>query len=326
MTMTRVEKSGRITIVESVPTPEHERNVRRYCSLLHGFHRMMNGRLPVESGRKCRIGVLTIHQRRIKRRKSTRGTRTIGRSTLASTWTTVPCLISVSFLGKTFATCGPSRLGTIFFIQMMLEILLNSFLEIRTLCLQVTICTECCFTLHFPSRMHYSLPPNRPRSILRNEATIAIHSRHSSTKDDGSVVEREVKCLQKMLLQVRRPCRVFVMSDRPKALEGIYKATTEMGCNVTIANHKKYGRETSFSVEHGPFAGGGFFLDMALASQARNGLVGMRRSSTMFLAELMAFGKLNDTYRTEHHRVDEPYIFCDYEHGCDCSTVVDASF
>lgn len=160
----------------------------------------------------------------------------------------------------------------------------------------------------------------------KNEATIAIHSRHSSTKDDGSVVQREVECLQKMLLQVqRRPCRVFAMSDRPKALEGIYKAATEMGCNVTIANHKMYGRETSFSLEHGPYAGGGFFLDMALASQARNGLVGTRRSSTMLLAELMAFGRLNDTHRTKHRHEDEPYIFCDYEHGCDCTTVVDAS-
>jgi len=165
-----------------------------------------------------------------------------------------------------------------------------------------------------------SLPsPIESSPYLDNETTIAIHSRHSSTKDDGSVVDREVRCLQKILVDAQRPCRVFVMSDRPKALAGIMDAVTEMGCNITIANHGKYRHEKSFSLEHGPYAGAGFFLDLSLASQARHGLVGTRRSSTLLLAELIAFGKVNDAI---YHGDGQSYVFCDYEHDCACTTMV----
>jgi len=148
-----------------------------------------------------------------------------------------------------------------------------------------------------------------------DETTIALHSRHSQVKDDGSQVNQEVQCLQHMLRDVQGPCRVFVMSDRPKAVHGISTAVAEMNCTVTTFQHKQDNSNTinsSFSKEHGPFAGAGFFLDLALASKARHGLVGTRRSSTMLLAELIAFQNgMNGDYR-----------FCNYEKKCSCTTVM----
>jgi hypothetical protein len=149
---------------------------------------------------------------------------------------------------------------------------------------------------------------------LNDETTIAIHSRHSKNSDNGSNVDREIKCLQKMLLRASRPCRVYAMSDRPGALMGILDAATEMGCAVSITNHSKFGLGQSFSLEHGPYAGAGLFLDLLLASKARHGLIGTRRSSTMLLAELIAFDKVNEGMNSGS---EGSYVFCDYEKECD---------
>ncbi len=154
---------------------------------------------------------------------------------------------------------------------------------------------------------------------LDDETTIAIHSRHSKNSDNGSNVDREIKCLQKMLLRASRPCRVYAISDRPRALMGILDAATEMGCAVSITNHSNFGLGQSFSLEHGPYAGAGLFLDLLLASKARHGLIGTRRSSTMLLAELIAFDKVNEGMNSGS---EGSYVFCDYEKECDCSTVV----
>jgi hypothetical protein len=173
----------------------------------------------------------------------------------------------------------------------------------------------------------FSFSPSLLSSIetvphVDNETTIAIHSRHSSTKDNGFIVAREVTCLQKMLSNVQGPCRVYAMSDRPVSVERITAAATAEGCNVSSVKHLSSKRERSFSVEHGPFAGVGLFLDLILASQARHGLLGTRRSSTMLLAELIAFARVNDEQmgRSDYR----PYVFYDYEHECECTTVIDS--
>jgi hypothetical protein len=161
---------------------------------------------------------------------------------------------------------------------------------------------------------------------VNNETTIAIHSRHASTRDDGSMVAKEVACLHKMLnnTQQRRPCRVYIMSDRPVTVDKITHAATDRGCRVSTMNHLKDKREKSFSWEHGPFAGAAWFRDLALASQARHALIGTRRSSTMLLAELIVFNKVKDDQLQAGQYGDEPFVFCDYERDCKCSTVVDS--
>jgi hypothetical protein len=97
--------------------------------------------------------------------------------------------------------------------------------------------------LHSAFKLSDLLLPSVDKTFtLDNETTVAIHSRHSKTKDDGSNVNREVKFLQNMLLYAPRPCRVFAMSDS-RALIGILNAATEMGCKISIANHSKFGFE-----------------------------------------------------------------------------------
>jgi hypothetical protein len=61
---------------------------------------------------------------------------------------------------------------------------------------------------------------------------------------------------------------------------------------------------------------------LALASKALHGLIGTRRSSTTLLAELIAYKKVNKENESGN---DQPYVFCDYEKDCDCTTVVDSS-
>lgn len=147
-------------------------------------------------------------------------------------------------------------------------------------------------------------------SGTENETTIALHSRHANLTDDGSQVTREVECLKVMLENEKRPCRVFVMSDRSKSIDAISSAVQDLGCIVSTVSHDKSNTSSSFSKEHGPFAGAGFFMDLAVASKAV-GLVGTSRSSSMLVSELIAYESgLNGDYR-----------FCNYEKDCSCKIV-----
>jgi hypothetical protein len=160
-----------------------------------------------------------------------------------------------------------------------------------------------------------SLLSSIPEAIEIQETTYALHSRHSSSNDDGSNVSRDMQCLRRMLLGATQPCRVFVISDRPNSVDKISQAVVrDLNCAVSVVNHTEM--TPSFTAEHGPFAGAGFFRDLALASRARHGLVGGRRSSTILLEELIVFHKLKDKSD------DGPFVFCDLGRGCTCETVV----
>lgn len=111
--------------------------------------------------------------------------------------------------------------------------------------------------------------------------------------DDGSNVTNEMQCLRRIVVGATQPCRVFVISDRSKSVDKISKAVVrDLNCAVSVVNHTEM--TPSLTAEHGPFAGAGFFRDLALASRARHGLVGGRRSSTMLLEELIVVRKLKD--------------------------------
>lgn len=129
--------------------------------------------------------------------------------------------------------------------------------------------------------MHSPLPDQTHPVI-----SIAVHSRHSKNTDDGSNVEREVACLKKVLPGSSRPCIVYIISDRPASLKRIKDATQEMNCTPVLPHHNE---DKSFRKEHGPYAGVGFFQDLVVASQARHGLVGAPRSSTMLLEERITY-------------------------------------
>ena len=123
---------------------------------------------------------------------------------------------------------------------------------------------------------------------------------------------REVECLKVMLENAKRPCRVFVMSDRSKTIDVISSAVQELGCIVsTVAHHDQSNTSSSFSKEHGPFAGDWILYGFSSRLESSVGLVGTSRSSTMLLSELIAYESgLNGDYR-----------FCNYEKKCLCKTV-----
>ena len=168
------------------------------------------------------------------------------------------------------------------------------------------------------------------RSAGSDEAlSIAIHSRHTVAEDDGSHVNLEQACLHQMLNETvgmidttssqperRRPCQVFIMSDRTSTLTELQQWIQETyGCAVwthqdleqpdALHNDESSSKTISGNGvdEHGPFAGGGFLQDLELASLARHGLIGETRhgkkggrSSTALLQELMAYDRVMEQY------------------------------
>ncbi len=129
--------------------------------------------------------------------------------------------------------------------------------------------------------------------LIRKTATVALHSRHCSPRDEGEYVEREQQCLVKVLANISRPCTVILLSDRIKTLSVLSEIVTSLNCTPMLANHDP---GSSFRREHGPFAGVGFFQDLALASNARHGFIGHRaRSSSNLLEEMIVFQRSLDS-------------------------------
>jgi hypothetical protein len=133
-----------------------------------------------------------------------------------------------------------------------------------------------------PTTMTSTLRANTSSSLVSTDhLTFALHSRHQLPEDDGSKIDAEVQCLEKMLAKAPRAqsCHVFLMSDRPKTLEAltVYLQRNHSYCQGVVANHSQ---GQGLSGEHGPFAGVGFYQDWYMASHARHGL--MARASTAF--------------------------------------------
>jgi len=130
--------------------------------------------------------------------------------------------------------------------------------------------------------------------------TIALHSRHRYPELDGCNIERETKCLRQILdLREERtpqPCRISVMSDRECTVLRL-KTWVEKhgnGCAVDVASHQSGG---SFLEEHGPWAGAGYFADLALVSKSRSAFIGMERSSSDLLLELLEYNRVTSTLK-----------------------------
>jgi hypothetical protein len=127
-----------------------------------------------------------------------------------------------------------------------------------------------------------------------HEYSIAIHSRHTVRADDESFIGQEQYCVEKLLYRSSdtshpsRPCRVFVMSDRPKSVELLTEWLTQnMSCAVVTAAHDVGNGPVQ---EHGPWAGAGFLEDLEVAAAARDAIVGdLHMSSTASLRELMEY-------------------------------------
>jgi hypothetical protein len=159
------------------------------------------------------------------------------------------------------------------------------------------------FSFH-PEILPSDYDEERQQSADSDETTFALHSRHRSPQDDGSNVTEYMNCLDRVFQESRAlqdqkqqrqhpqshsTCRVFLMADRNITLYELDHVIRTKHCTPVVATHQ---RSAGHFKEHGPFAGAGFFQDLALASQARNGLIGhCDRSSTQLLRELIHYDR-----------------------------------
>jgi hypothetical protein len=166
------------------------------------------------------------------------------------------------------------------------------------------------YSFELTDAMYGAIPPDALRvgrfeepagNEERVPYTIALHSRHIDESMDGCDVSREVSCVNELLernagRRVRAsapsnpktmPCAVAVMSDRTCTISAMSQWLKKRGCHVHVAQHDA---RIDYLSEHGPYAGAGFFQDVALATTvARSGFVGMRRSSSDVVLELLQF-------------------------------------
>ena len=129
--------------------------------------------------------------------------------------------------------------------------------------------------------------PGHPRPY-----TIALHSRHPDDTLDGCDVSHECSCLRRMMARLRTvpnasSCVVSLMSDRNCTVATLTQwLRHRQKCQVLVANHDT---RIDNKQEHGPYAGAGFFQDLALATAARSAFVGYNRSSSYLVLELMTY-------------------------------------
>lgn len=153
-----------------------------------------------------------------------------------------------------------------------------------------------------------------PNSISKDHLTFALHSRHWIETQDGSNIDSEVGCLEKIIsianASQAESCQVFLMSDRPKSLQGLtaYLHGRNDSCHgVVVANHTQ---GKSWTAEHGVFAGAGFFQDLYMASHARHGLAARGASSFALVRELVQYDRHMEAIRNSQWPPPKlPYCF-----------------
>lgn len=153
------------------------------------------------------------------------------------------------------------------------------------------------------------LPDPQQISDPTTHDTYFLHSRHPGGHLDGTYTWPELKCLHKFLDHRtngttniananNKPCTFYLMSDRQISIDLLSTAIGNFSsCNVQTATNRQMG--TSFSKEHGPFAGAGYWQDWALAIEARTGFIayhqGKRtyvRTSTALIREVVEFRRV----------------------------------
>jgi hypothetical protein len=148
--------------------------------------------------------------------------------------------------------------------------------------------------------------------------SMVIHSRHAHSELNGCNITLDEACIQDVLQQYQNmrphnstitdnsPCYIAVMSDRPCTYKSLQSVVPDKyNCSVLTADH-----ETGSGVldEHGPFAGAGFFQDMALASSfVRDAVIGSGeplnfeslRTSSQLLEELIEYHRVMEAWQAE---------------------------
>lgn len=137
----------------------------------------------------------------------------------------------------------------------------------------------------------YQTPPS-------NAFTIALHSRHRVVEDDGCNIKPEISCLESVTpRQKQKPIQVLIMADRECTITNLTKFLKRKKMTMFVAPHDE---GSSFLEEHGPFAGVGFYQDLALVSQARSAIVATARTSSSLLRELVEYHRMMDWWSSGH--------------------------
>lgn len=105
-------------------------------------------------------------------------------------------------------------------------------------------------------------------------------------------------CILKLMANSSKPCLVYLMSDRELALEKLNTTIyNETHCHTQTVKNRTKG--VSFRGEHGPYSGIGYWQDLAMASQARHGLIAFHRvyrqlvrTSTALVRERIEFRRI----------------------------------
>lgn len=133
-------------------------------------------------------------------------------------------------------------------------------------------------------------PTMKPLHSQDETFSIGLHSRHANVDNDGCNISEETACIQQILANktaASEPTTLSLMSDRQCTIDRLKdKFHDPPTFTALIADHDEGGK---FSPEHGPYAGLGYFQDMALLSEVRGGFVGSSRSSTHLPLEWVEF-------------------------------------
>jgi len=148
--------------------------------------------------------------------------------------------------------------------------------------------------------MDPSLLPHKTNQVEDSSGieTYFLHSRHPKGKPEfDTYTWPEEMCIMKFenATTKTKPCLYYLMSDREVTLNLLNKAIqNKMHCKVRMVGKRSQGK--SFSNEHGPFAGRGYWEDVSLAIQARHGMIAFHmnrrhlvRTSTAIIRELVEF-------------------------------------
>jgi hypothetical protein len=171
--------------------------------------------------------------------------------------------------------------------------------------------TDFLFGMLHRSSFDFSNPIRASSEIMldnRDAVSVAVHSRHIYEYVDGCIIDRETKCMQQILdIAGGDSVNVRLMSDRECTITHLTTWLNSRNISVAVAQHAEYKNATS---EHGPFAGAGYYHDLALVSTARSAIVAMRRSSSDLLLELVVFNHKMDAWRAGEDVTASNVYFC----------------
>ena len=93
--------------------------------------------------------------------------------------------------------------------------------------------------------------------------------------------------LQKTYWSVPQGRKIVTTTKEARRLKGGW-----LQCRAVVAVHTT--ENGSFSEEHGPFAGVGYYEDMMMAIRARDGLIGGTSTSTLLVQEVIEYDRQMD--------------------------------